>query len=199
MPWVKVIWGAGLLAVGCSGAQLTVIVHGLSDALAALVEHVLSKVNDLDLDIARAKLVAGAVEQAQGNVTGAAGNVEALEGGRGRGLAVGNSHTVAHGVAVHRGRETREHGGDKVVLPQPVDAERHRVVHNVILGRDRREDTANWDTRVSNKVLIFPNSVRTKTLLFLLGNGLEAKVGSALGVGRGAARLGVGGGVGRGV
>ena len=55
---------------------------------------------------------------AEGDVAGAAGHVEdALAG-------------------------ARLHPGDEAVLPQPVHAARHQVVHQVVAARDGREDPA---------------------------------------------------------
>jgi hypothetical protein len=97
------------------------------------MEHVLIEVNDLDLNIAAPKLVARAIEDTERDIASASSNIEALEGCGGGRLAVRDRSTIGtHGVAVNRCGETREHRGHKVVLPQSVDAQRHRVVHHVV-------------------------------------------------------------------
>ena len=55
---------------------------------------------------------------AEGDVAGAAGHVEDRLAG------------------------ARLHLGDEAVLPQPVHAARHQVVHQVVVARDGREDPA---------------------------------------------------------
>ena len=59
-----------------------------------------------------------AARHAEGDVAGAAGHVEDLLAG------------------------ARLHPGDEAVLPQPVHAARHGVVHQVVAARDRAEDLA---------------------------------------------------------
>ncbi len=67
----------------------------------------------------------GVVEHAQGDVAGAAGDVEDGPALLGRG-----------GGGVGAGVE----GADEAVFPEAVDAERHEVVHGVVGGGDGGED-----------------------------------------------------------
>lgn len=107
MPWVKVIWGA-VVSMG-DHLALTVVVQGLRNTLASLVQHVFCEVNNLNLDIPRSKFLPCAIKETESDVSGSAGYVEALERSWCRcGLPR---------VAVKTRGKAGEHSGNKVVLP----------------------------------------------------------------------------------
>ena len=103
--------------------MLTSVVHCLSEPLLSLCEHLLVDVEHVDRHVPVGVLQPGVVEDPLGNVSGSSCDVEALPS-----FAASSS---------------RVEGGHERVLPQPVDPERHRVVHHVVRGRDRREHTPN--------------------------------------------------------
>ena len=83
----------------------------------ALLGALLADLEHVGVDVGDRHLRA-APRHAEGDVAGAAGHVE---------------------DALAR---PRLHAGDEAVLPQPVHAARHQVVHHVVAARDRAEDAA---------------------------------------------------------
>ena len=80
--------------------------------------------------------VVGVVEHAEGDVAGAAGDVEDVPALRGRG-AGGGRERAGVGAGVE--------GAHEVVFPQAMDAEGHEVVHGVVGAGDGGEDAGDWD------------------------------------------------------
>lgn len=106
--------------VSLAERERTVVVHGLGEALLSFLEHFGVDVEHGDARVPVSVLGAGVIEDAHRNVAGSACDVEALE--------------PALGVEFR----------DVVVLPEPVDAKGHGVVHDIVRGRDRREHAADW-------------------------------------------------------
>lgn len=100
--------------------ERTVVVHGLGEALLSFLEHLGVDVEHGDARVPVSVLCAGVIEDAHRNVAGSACDVEALES--------------ALGVEFR----------DVVVLPESVDAKGHGIVHDIVRGRDGREDAADW-------------------------------------------------------
>lgn len=163
------------------GRGRTVVVHGLGEALPPLLKHLGINIQHLDARLAIPKLLSRMIQQSDRNVTCArqlagqhtrsAGNVETLT------RSAGNVKTLHPAVRVHL--------LDKVVLPQTMNAETHRIVHHVVRGGHRGEHALHC-AAVSD---LGRAEVR-RTHGFLLGGGdrLESKVG--LGAGRGRSAVG---------
>lgn len=79
--------------------------------------------------------VVGVVEHAEGDVAGAAGDVEDVPALR-RGGAGGGRERTGVGAGVE--------GAHEVVFPETVDAEGHEVVHGVVGAGDGGEDAGDW-------------------------------------------------------
>lgn len=96
--------------------KLTAVVHRLGESLLALFQHLGVDVKHLHMGLAIRPLLPSMVQQANGDITRPAGDVEALH------------------------PSVRVHLLDVVVLPEAVDAQRHGIVHHVVAGGDRGED-----------------------------------------------------------
>lgn len=93
-----------------------VVVHGLGEAFFPFFEHFRVDVQHLDRQLAISVLLPRVVEDPHGDVAGPACDVETFQ-------------TSVRRQLVH-----------VVVFPQPVYAEGHGIVHDIVRGRDRRED-----------------------------------------------------------
>lgn len=112
-----------------------VCIRCLKRALAALSKHVGVDIRDSDAGVGGVVDVVGVVEHAEGDVTGAAGDVEDVPALRGGGAGGG-----CQGTGIGAGVE----GAHEVVFPQAVDAEGHEVVHSVVGGSDGGKDTGDY-------------------------------------------------------
>lgn len=86
-------------------------VHGLLESLLSFLEHTRVDVEHSDVRLAVKVLCPGVVQNTQRNVSRTSGYVENLDA------------------------TARIQLGNKVILPQPMDAQRHGIVHHIVLGR----------------------------------------------------------------
>ncbi len=107
----------GVEAAVAEGQRLGVLDLPLQPLEAAFLGPLLADREHVRVDVGHGHLRTLA-DHAEGDVSGAAGHVEDMLAG------------------------ARFHPGDEAVLPQPVKAARHDVVHHVVAARDGTEDLA---------------------------------------------------------
>ena len=94
------------------------MVHCLLEALETLAEHLSIDINDINGGFPVGILLSYMIEDAECNITSSSSDVN----------------------ATNWSFAPRFQGRDKVVFPQPVHAQRRRIVHQIILGRHTIEN-----------------------------------------------------------